>query len=181
MSKITRGLSCNTVRVDTKIENVVVHWDIAFGGFLYIGYWFFECPVHWILHFEEMSIYSLMGLRVGMSILQTLTDMWLPEYISIPFVARASFCRYFFDRIEGLGPRIVSWLTRDQPKTSFWTHSDRYRPGIFREAVSILKHRHHRWLRLQQWVQSIGHGSFSFQLVLDQVNPSHPHVPLQFS
>ena len=74
-----------------------------------------------------------------------------------PVCGQGKLLQIFFDRIEGLGPRIVSWLTRDQPKTSFWTHFDRYRPGIFGEAVSILKHRHHRWLRLQQWVQSIGH------------------------
>ena len=48
-----------------KIKSVVVHmhWDIAFGGFLYIGYWFFECPVHWILHFERQAIHGDEGLR----------------------------------------------------------------------------------------------------------------------
>ena len=74
-----------------------------------------------------------------------------------PVCGQGKLLRIFFDRIEGLGPRIVSWLTRDQPKTSLWTHFDRYRPGILREAVSILKQRHHRRLRRQQWVQSIGH------------------------
>ena len=53
------NVSVHTVRVDKKTKKVVVHWDIAFGGLVYIGYWFFECPVHWILHFEEVSIYSL--------------------------------------------------------------------------------------------------------------------------
>ena len=92
-----------------------------------------------------------------MSILQTLTDMWPAGIYFYPVCGQGKLLQIFFDRIEGLGPRIVSWLTRDQPKTSLWTHFDRYRPGILREAVSILKQRHHRRLRRQQWVQSIGH------------------------
>ena len=37
-------------------------------------------------------------------------------------------------------------MSQDKTKTSFLTHFDRYRPGKTGEAISILKHRHHRGL-----------------------------------
>ena len=84
-------------------------------------------------------------LRVGLSILQTMTDMWAIGIDFYPVCGQGKLLQIFFDRIEGLGPQNDSWLTRHKTKASLWTHFDRYRPGIKREAVSILKHHHHRW------------------------------------
>ena len=41
--RCTLSVHVHTVRVDKKLKRIVVHWDIAFGGFLYIGYTLRKC------------------------------------------------------------------------------------------------------------------------------------------